>query len=129
MGVTLGELAGFVVAALRGYGFPSATAEAFHVDATPQGAALVHDLLVENERSARDLLLANFDQGAYTGDEHARHIAPIAAYDASRHRVLVLDPDRGWYEPYWVPEDAFVAGLGTRDPASGKSRGLVRIRP
>jgi len=127
-GVTLDELSGYALAALRAYGFASAGAQVFHVDATPAAAAQVHELLVENERSARDFLVANFDQGVYTSDEHAGHIAPIAAYDAERRRVLVLDPDRRWYEPYWVPEDAFVAGLATRDPVSGKSRGLLHIR-
>jgi hypothetical protein len=128
MGVTLDELSVFALAALRAYGFASATATAIHVDATPAAAAQVHQLLVDNERSASDFLVASFDQGVYTGDVHAGHIAPVAAYDATRRRVLVLDPDRRWYEPYWVPEDAFVAGLATRDPVSGKSRGLLRVR-
>ena len=129
MGVTLDELAGYAIAALRAYGFASATAEVLHVDLTVASVTMVHDLLVENERSPTDFLVANFDQGSYTGDVHAGHIAPVAAYDAARRRVLVLDPDRRWYEPYWVREEVFVAGLATRDPVSGKSRGLLRIQP
>jgi hypothetical protein len=128
-GVTLDQLGVFLGDALRKHGFERASAEVVHVeDASRAALDRVHAALVENERSARDFIIANFDQGAYTGDEHAGHVAPVAAYDAKRRRVLILDPDRRWYEPYWVPEEAFVAGMATTDPVSGKARGFVWLK-
>jgi hypothetical protein len=128
-GVTLDQLALFALAALRAYGFADGTVEVAHVDDARAAAGAVHRALVENERSSADFIVANFLQGAYTGDAPAGHIAPVAAYDAARRRVLILDPDRRWYEPYWVSEETFVAGMATHDPVSGRARGYLVVKP
>jgi hypothetical protein len=86
-------------------------------------------LLIENEKNEDDFILANFLQSAFTDDADVGHISPVGAYDKSKKRVLVLDTDRKWYEPYWVSLETFLKGIQTKDKASGKSRGLVIIQP
>lgn len=129
-GVTLDELGRIVPAALRAYGLPDVRAEVirFDGDARPTKMRL-RELLVQNERSDRDFILVNFLQSRLTGDPAGAvgHIAPVAAYDAKRCSVLLLDPDRRWYEPYWVSEDALLEAMNTIDPVSNRSRGLIRI--
>ncbi len=98
-----------------------------HADATPAFRAEVIKVLTENENSGSNLLLANFDQFVFTNDSHAGHIAPVAAYDSARQRVLVMDPDREFYEPYWVSLDTFIAGMNTTDTGAKAQRGYVFI--
>lgn len=129
MGVTLDELGPIARDAMKAYGFERATAEVVHTpDRAPATAEALHRALLENERTAKDFIIANFNQAAYTGDASVGHVAPIAAYDAKRRRVLVLDPDRKWYEPYWVSEETFLAGMATVDEVSGKARGYVWVK-
>lgn len=86
--------------------------------------ARVHRDLVENEKSDKNFLLASFKQGAYTGDADVTHISVVGGYDAKRKRVLILDTDREWYEPYWVSEDVFIKGLAL----AGKDAGYVKVK-
>lgn len=93
-------------------------------------AAAVRRLLAENERSDRDFLVAHYMQSVFTGDpEGAVGVyAPVGAFDAARDAVLILETDRKWYEPYWVPLDVFVKALSSPRDAGGKpAGGLVRI--
>ena len=64
---------------------------------------------------------------ALTGDPEGNvgHFAPVGAFDGKR--VLVFDPDREWYEPYWVPEDVFYDGVTDSKADSVKSGGYIRI--
>jgi hypothetical protein len=127
-GRTLDQLGVLTEKAFKAYGFKNAKAEVIHVDDISAATqAKVHKALAENEKSANDFIIANFTQGAYTGDADSGHIAPVAAYDSKTKRVLILDPDRDWYEPYWVSEQTFVKGLATQDKNAGKSRGIVWI--
>lgn len=84
-----------------------------------------------NERSDRDLILANYLQSVLTGDPEGKvgHVAPVGAFDEKAGRVLILDPDREYYEPYWVSLDAFLKGLETPDADSGKNRGILWMHP
>lgn len=76
-----------------------------------------HDALVANEKSADDFILISFVQGRLTGDpEGGPHVAVIGAYDQERKLVLLLDPDREWYEPYWSPEEKVFEAIA--DPKS-----------
>jgi hypothetical protein len=128
-GRSLDQLGVEVQKAFKAYGFKDAKVEVIHVsDLSPATRAKVHAALVENEKSAGDFIIANFIQGVFTGDADAGHIAPVAAYDAKARRVLILDPDRDWYEPYWVSEETFLKGMNTADKsADGKFRGLVWV--
>lgn len=140
-GVTLDELGKFAEEALGAYGVALKKVAVIHA---PEGnghdgdaqAALTFDkqvhewlvLLEKSKPSDRTFIIANFIQGVYTGDAPAGHIAPVGAYDAAKKRVLILDPDRQWYEPYWVSEKTFIRGMSTRDPQSSKTRGMVWIQ-
>lgn len=66
-----------------------------------------HELLLKNENADGDFILLNYTQGVLTGDSEGMrgHIAAVGGYDERRKLVLILDPDRKWYEPYWSPED------------------------
>lgn len=128
-GRSLEQLGPTAAKAMKAYGFANATAEVIHVDDLSSATRKrVHDALVANERSDSDFILANFNQAAYTGDAEVGHVAPVAAYDAKAKRVLILDPDREWYEPYWVSEETFLKGLNTTDKGAGKSRGIVWVK-
>lgn len=127
-GVTLDELGKFTEEALKAYGVAPKKVEVLHASTTPEFRQALLEILTENEKSSRDFVIANFIQGAYTGDADVGHISPIGAFDAKNERVLVLDPDRQWYEPYWVSLTTFIRGMSTQDSVSGKTRGLVWIQ-
>lgn len=97
-------------------------------------AAAVRKLLVENERSDRDFLIALYKQSEFTGDPEGAVgvFAPVGAYDAARDAVLILETDRKWYEPYWVSLETFVKALSELRGADGKPAGglaAVRAKP
>lgn len=87
----------------------------------------VHELLAANEKSASDFVVPLFLQKDFTGDPEGAigHFAPVAAYDGKR--VLVLDPDREWYEPYWIPEEIFFEGITDPKADSIKLGGYIHI--
>lgn len=89
-------------------------------------AAKLHEILIENEKSADNFLLINFNQGVFTGDISVGHWSPIAAYDEVNKRVLVMDPDRTWFEPYWVSEEVLLKGMGPQ--SDGANRGYIYIQ-
>lgn len=128
-GVTLGQLGRVIEKSLGGYGVDVESVDTVHMDSdSGEAAEGFKKLLVENEKSSRDFLVLNFRQGVYTGDTGGGHISPVGAYDAGSGRVLVMDVDRDWYEPYWVPVDQVIRGMATRDSESGKNRGCVHVR-
>lgn len=129
-GVTLDELAELLRAALEAHDVENAKVEKFRFDdRSPESRQKLERMLAENERTGRDVIVVNFVQGALTGDPEGNvgHFAPVGAYDAARGRVLVLDPDRRWYEPYWAPVESLLEGMTTMDGESGQSRGLLRV--
>ena len=127
-GVTLDELGRFTEAALRAYGEAPTDIQVLHVDHTPESRKKVHDYLTHLGKTDRAFMIANFLQGSYTGDADVGHIAPVGAYDVQKKRVLIMDPDRQWYEPYWVSEKTFVDGMATKDTQGSKTRGLIFIQ-
>jgi hypothetical protein len=127
-GVTLDQLGPDTEQALKAYGFADAHADVVHVDdLSVKTKAALHSALVANEKSTKDFIILNFIQGAFTGDADVGHIAPLAAFDAQGKRALVMDPDRDWYEPYWVSEETLLKGMNTADKTSGKNRGYVWV--
>lgn len=128
-GVTLDQLGIFVEQSLKAYGISGSSVEVVHVEATsPALREKIRKTLVENEISAKNFIIANFNQKVYTDDADVGHIAPVGAYDENRKRVLILDPDRDWYEPYWVSEEVFIKGMSTQDKVASKNRGYVWIK-
>ncbi len=129
--IVLDELGEISRKALAAYGLTAVSVEVVHVSDTVEATkARVRKDLVENEKSADDFIILNFLQSSLTGDPEGAigHIAPLAAFDAKTDRALILDPDRQYYEPYWVSLDALLAGMSTIDPGAGKARGYVRVR-
>ncbi len=132
-GVSLDQLGRVVQRSLTAYGFGAHEVEVVHVDSTSdEMLARLRSVLVRNEASAQDFVLISYVQSVLTGDPEGNvgHISPIAAYDAERQRVLVLDPDRRWYEPYWVPDRTLLQSMAQPDSqARGKvARGFVYVR-
>jgi len=129
--VTIEEVGDYVREILTRFGPNHYDVEATRVDPKDPGLReRVRRMLVENERSDDDFVMVVFWQAAFTDDPEGEtgHIAPLAAYDAERERALVFDPDREWYEPYWVSLDTLVAGMAKVDPDTGNSRGYIWIR-
>jgi hypothetical protein len=130
-GVSLDELGRLTLLAIRAAGFDQASVEVVHID--PEDKKLkdrLHKLLIANEKSDRDFLIANFLQSEFTGDPEGAvgHISPIGSYDVQQKKVLILDPDRQYYEPYWVSEETFFKGMATKDVSATKYRGYVYVK-
>jgi hypothetical protein len=106
------------------------TVEVVHADkADAETIKKIEKILIENEKSANNFVIANFLQSEYTGDPEGNvgHVSPVAAYDAKKKRVLIMDSDREYYEPYWVSIDTFVKGLATLDKDANRNRGILWI--
>ena len=72
MALSVAVLARVAEAAFKANGFPHAGAQAVHVrDLSDKTLRQVHEALVENEKSAGNFILANFNQKAYTDDSDA----------------------------------------------------------
>lgn len=127
-GVALDLLGPYVEKSLTAYGLKDVKVKVIHADSAKSNAEILA-LLAKNEKSAKDFIIANFLQSEYTGDPEGKvgHIAPVAAYDAKAKKVLIMDPDREYYEPYWVSTETFFKGLGTQDGGEKKTRGIVYV--
>lgn len=129
--VTIEELGDYVRESLARFGPAKYDVQAVRVD--PHDKHLreqVRRMLIENERSDDDFVLVVFWQSVFTDDPEGEtgHIAPLAAYDDENEMALVFDPDRQWYEPYWVPLDTLVSGMARIDRDTGKPRGYIWAR-
>ncbi len=115
-GVSLKLLESYAQAALIKHGFINAKVERVSMaqnNGTIDIAQFRKDL-VENERSLRDSIVVNFDQSyVMENSDPVGHFASVGAYDAATDRVLILDPDKDWYEPYWVPTRKLFEAMGT----------------
>jgi hypothetical protein len=129
-GVVLDDMGQIVSQAFKAYGLEKVKVETVHAEKTAAFRKKLHSVLVENEKSDSDFLAINFLQSEFTGDPEGAvgHYAPVAAYDVRRGQVLILDPDREYYEPYWVSEETLLAGMATADKVSGKNRGYVWVK-
>jgi hypothetical protein len=127
-GVTLDELAVLAEQSLRALGSAPARVQVTHVpEASATALAGLREALRANEANGDDWLVVNFLAAAYVGVGDYGHIAPVGAYDARTRRVLILDPDREWYEPYWVPDEVVLAGMATPDSVTGEPRGYLQV--
>lgn len=116
-GVDLEGLAAIVSASLPLYGLAGR-----EVVVVP-GSGDVRKALAENERSDGDFLIAHYTQSAFTDDPEGAvgTFSPVGGFNAKKGRVLILETDRKYYEPYWVSLETFLDGL--------RGRGLIWIRP
>jgi hypothetical protein len=126
---SLEHLESMTRSALKEFGVLGAESQVLRFEpAQADALTALRKVLTEAEKDPTVFLIANFDQKVFTEDSNVGHIAPIGAYDAQKKRVLILDPDRKWYEPYWVPDELLLKGIQTRDRFRNELRGLVRIR-
>lgn len=65
------------------------------------------------EKDPGFFIISNFEQKCFTADPDGDigHYAPVGAFDENGNRVLILDPDREYYEPYWVSVEDFMKGM------------------
>ncbi|SMH62355.1 Phytochelatin synthase [Azospirillum lipoferum] len=128
-GVSFTELELYVRRSLDAYGLTAAEVEVFRPrDASPETLADLRRILTENEESAGDIIILAYDQGTLTGEPGFGHIAPLGAYDAASRRVLVMDPDRSWYVPYWSSDVKLLEAMLKPDRADPEGSGLIRVR-
>lgn len=120
-GVGLKKLKDYVQEALEFYGLQGF--EVQMIQTKSEGLPTVNrirELLLEIEKSKTDRLVFNFDQGLIFSQDSVGHFAPFGAYDRKTDRVLLMDPDRENYEPYWVPLNLMVRAM--------KNRGLLHLK-
>ena len=117
-GMSLHELA----ALLRAHGL-----EATVFYASETGIDTFRSVAKQNLQTETDMLLVNYQRAAL-GQEEMGHISPIAAYNVTADRLLVLDVASYKYPSVWVHTEAMWKAMNTTDPASGRSRGFVVVR-
>ena len=126
VGVDLARLATLAQESLAAYGVSGGAVRAIRiVDASDKTLDRVRQQLIENEKSDRDFVIANYLQSAFTHDPEGAvgTYSPVAAFDAAKDRVLVFETDRTYYEPYWVSLKDFVSGLSQLKGADKKPTG------
>jgi hypothetical protein len=128
-GVTLHEIKTITEELLKKLNLKNASVTLFQPGQTDQvSLTAFRRILIENEKSDQDFIIVNYVQGLITQDSQTGHLAPIGAYNESKKEVLILDPDRQWYEPYWTKDENLLKAMATVDPVSQKQRGLIWIR-
>lgn len=127
MGVTLDQLGSFLSKAMKTYRILSTNLEVIHATEVKEFATKFHQALLEGEKTGRTFIIVNFDQKFISGTESVGHFAPVGAYDVTTQRVLIMDPDRELFEPYWVPEHQLVKSMETDDTDAHKSRGFIVV--
>jgi hypothetical protein len=131
-GVTWRGFVDRVSASLKAYGIDARIEVLKPRDNAPATLEQVRVLLADNEASDRDIVLVYFAQGVLTGDWDGPHISPVGAYDAERHRVLIMDVDRQWYVPYWSGDETLLEAMlrpapPTMRALAGETGGLIRV--
>lgn len=128
-GISIDQMKGVLENGLKIYDVSGFSVDVYR---TPEGSKTaaedLHKKLVENEKSARNFIIVNFIQGILTGDAMIGHFAAIGAYDSDRKRVLIFDPDREWYEPYWVSEATLLKAMSKPDKAAPNGRGFLFVQ-
>ncbi|MBU6154761.1 MAG: hypothetical protein KGP28_10705 [Bdellovibrionales bacterium] len=130
-GIALDEYGPLLEASFKSYGFKNPIILTRHADGGSEFRKDLLEELLENEKSADGFIIANYLQSEFTGDPEGAvgHYAPVAAFDSKSKKVLILDPDRQYYEPYWVSLETFIKGMNTLDSGQKKSRGYLLIKP
>lgn len=128
-GVTLDQLSILMAKSLEAYGVHNFTIEVVHLkNVSKKNESILHQALVQNEKTGKTFMMANFNQKFFTGSVSIGHFAPIGAYDSQTKQVLIMDPDRRFYEPYWVSEKLFLESMATVDDEAGNYRGYLLVK-
>ncbi len=118
-GMTLAQLQGWLA------GTPGLVVERFHGDRL--SLAQWRALLRRSLQDPGDRLLVNYFRPAL-GQQGGGHISPLAAYDPSSDKVLILDVARYRYPAVWVSAADLWKAMGAVDASAGRSRGVLLIR-
>ncbi len=128
-GISLDQLGPLMEESFKAYDVKGVAVETVHIPTfSPESVQKLEKTLEEMEKTGKVWVVSNFLQSFYTGDAEIGHISPIGAYDSAKKKVLVLDTDREWYEPYWVSLDTFIRGMATKDSSASQNRGYLVIR-
>jgi len=126
-GASLREMAPILERAYAVSGVTGAAVEMVQTTDPRAAADGFRTALAAIERSAATQIALNFDGAPVYGVADYGHFSPAAAYDQARDRLLVLDVDRGWYEPYWVPVEVMLEAMATLSRKDTTPRGYLRI--
>lgn len=126
-GASLREMVPIMERAYALYGIGGARVEMMQVTDAGAAARGFRESLAGIERSAATQLALNFDGAPVYGAADYGHFSPAAAYDEGRDRLLVLDVDRGWFEPYWVPVEVMLNAMATTSRKDGTPRGYLKV--
>ena len=99
------------------------------VEVFPFGSVSLEEfrgMVVEATSTAHHHIVVSYTRRAFlqTGDGH---FSPIGGYSAERDMVLILDTARFKYPPHWVGLVDLYAAMKAIDPATGLSRGYMRL--
>jgi hypothetical protein len=72
-------------------------------------------------------IIINYDQGLVMGIGNYGHFSPIASYWSEKNKILILDTDAGWYEPYWVEFETLINAMKKFDNDLKQARGYIWI--
>ena len=98
------------------------------VYATPDGLAQFRTEAAQALGTPGDYVIVNFKRAALNEDGYG-HISPLAAYDFTTDRFLILDVARYKYPPVWVSTREIYAALDTNDPGnSNLTRGYLIVQ-
>ncbi len=128
-GVTLDQLHAYLPKAMEAYGLHNFTLELVHTkNSSKENQTKLHNALVESEKTGQTFIIVNFNQQFISGTESVGHFAPIGAYDSQSKRVLIMDPDRELFEPYWMPEKLLLESMATQDDTTKVYRGYLLVK-
>lgn len=132
-GLKFDDLVRLVNKGLNFYNLKNYTVRVIRPTNTPEGLALMKQVLEDNEKTPNDLILAYYNQGVLTSDWDGPHISPIGAYDYRTQQVLMMDVDREFYPPYWSPVKKLLEALLRPAPAdqgilAGEIGGLLWLK-
>lgn len=127
IGVTLDQLGSFLAQAIKAYRILPTNLEVIHATEAKEFATKFHQALLEGEKTGRTFIIVNFDQKFISGTESIGHFAPVGAYNVNSKQVLIMDPDREFFEPYWVPEHRLLKSMETVDIDAQRSRGFIVV--
>lgn len=128
-GVSLTRLKELMEHSLKVYGFSHYTVSTIQLtNSAKESEFALQQVLMESESTGKVFVIANFNQKFFTGTLSVGHFSPIGAYDPASRNVLIMDTDREFYEPYWVPITLLVKAMATTDDSGTHHRGYLIVR-
>jgi glutathione gamma-glutamylcysteinyltransferase len=74
------------------------------------------------------VMVASYDR-AVMGQTGSGHFSPLGGHHAARDLALILDVARFKYPPHWVSVERLWRAMQPVDPATGRARGWMVLRP